>query len=104
MKTLMRSLLVAAAAAVALPALASAADYPPPSNPGTPTPRPGGAATLKVCKKGGKYKTIQKAVNAARAGDKITVCNGTYKEGVVIEGAKKQGISITGNTKDPSKV
>ena len=104
MKTLMRSLIVAAVAAIALPAIASAADYPPPSNPGTPQPRPGGAAKLKVCKKGGKYKSIQKAVDAARAGDKILVCNGTYKEGVKVEGAKKQGISIIGNTKDPSKV
>ena len=104
MKTLMRSLILAAVAAFALPALALAADYPPPSNPGTPQPRPGGAAKLKVCKKGGKYKTIQKAVDAARAGDKILVCNGTYKEGVEIEGAKKQGISIIGNKKDPAKV
>ncbi|MFM9164998.1 MAG: hypothetical protein ACKOQ0_06545 [Solirubrobacterales bacterium] len=104
MKTLMRSLIVAAVAALALPALAAAADYPPPSNPGTPEPRPGGAKTLKVCKKGGQYKTIQKAVNAARAGDTIRVCNGTYKEGVKVEGAKKQGISIVGNKGNPAKV
>ena len=104
MKTLMRSLVVAAAAAFALPAVASAADYPPPSNPGTPEPRPGGAKTLKVCKKGGQYKTIQKAVNAARAGDTVRVCNGTYKEGVKVEGAKKQGISIVGNKGNPAKV
>jgi hypothetical protein len=104
MKTLTRALSIAAVAALALPAIAAAADYPPPSNPGTPDPRPGGSKTLKVCKKGCSYKTIQKAVNAARAGDTVRVANGTYKEGVKVEGAKKQGISIIGNIGDPSKV
>lgn len=110
MKTLIRTVALAAVAAVMLPALASAADYPPPSNPGTPSPRPGGSATLKVCKKGGKYKTIQAAVNAARSGDTIKICDGTYKEAatttqsVQIEGAVKNRIKLVGNVKDPSKV
>ena len=105
MKSFVRFAVTGCLAALALPALASAADYPPPTNPGTPKPRPGGAATLKVCKtKACKYKTIQKAVNAAQAGDRIKVSNGTYREGVIVEGAQKEGISITGNTGDPSKV
>jgi hypothetical protein len=58
-----RVALVVASATLVLPALASA-DYPPPTNPGVPTPRPGGAATLKVCKKGCKYKTIQAGVKS----------------------------------------
>jgi len=109
MKTMIRTVAIAAAAALTLPALASAASYPPPSNPGKPLPR-AVAATLKVCKKGGKYKTIQAAVKAARSGDKITICDGVYKEAatttqsVQIEGAAKNRIKLVGNVKDPSKV
>ena len=110
MKTLIRTLAFAATAALILPALASAADYPAPANPGIPSPRPGGSATLKVCAKGGKYKTIQAAVKAARSGDTIKICDGTYKEAatttqaVQIEGATKNRIKLVGNVKDPSKV
>ncbi|MCX6370936.1 MAG: right-handed parallel beta-helix repeat-containing protein [Solirubrobacterales bacterium] len=110
MKTLIRTLAVAATAGLILPALASAADYPAPANPGTPSPRPGGSATLKVCAKGGQYKTIQAAVKAARSGDTIKICDGTYKEAatttqaVQIEGAVKNRIKLVGNVKDPSKV
>ena len=110
MKTLIRTLAVAATAALVLPALASAADYPAPTNPGIPSPRPGGSATLKVCAKVGQYKTIQAAVKAARSGDTIKICDGTYKEAatttqaVQIEGAVKNRIKLVGNVKDPSKV
>jgi pectin methylesterase-like acyl-CoA thioesterase len=103
MKTMIRTVAIAAAAALTLPALASAA-YPPPANPGKPLPRPGGSATLKVCKNGGKYKTIQAAVKVARSGDTIKICDGIYKEQVTIEGASKQGIKLVGNAKNPSKV
>ena len=103
MKTLIRTVAIAAAAALTLPALASAA-YPPPANPGKPLPRPGGTATLKVCKKGCAYKTIQAAVKAARAGDTVRIADGIYKEQVTIEGASKQGIKLIGNAKNPSKV
>ena len=41
------------------------------------------AATLKVGPKE-KYKTIQKAVNAAHEGDTIIVSSGTYRENVNI--------------------
>ena len=110
MKTLIRTLVFAATAALMLPALASAADYPLPANPGKPSPRPGGSATLTVCKKGGKYKTIQAAVTAARSGDTIKICDGTYQEAatttlaVQIEGAAKNRIKLIGNVKNPSKV
>ncbi len=103
MKTFIRTFAVTAAAALMLPAFASAA-YPPPSNPGTPKPRPGGAAKLKVCKKGCKYKTIQAAVKAARSGDTVRIADGVYKEQVTIEGAGKQGIKLIGNAGNPSKV
>ena len=110
MKSLIRTLVFAATAALMLPALASAADYPLPANPGKPSPRPGGSATLKVCKKGGKYKTIQDAVKAARSGDTIKICDGIYKESatttqsVLIEGTSKNKIALVGNVKDPTKV
>ncbi len=104
MKTLFRTFTVVLAAAFVLPALASAAEYPPPSNQGLPKPRPGGPATLKVCKKGCAYKTIQAAVKAARSGDTVKIANGTYKEGVKIEGAAKAGIKLVGNVKNPTKV
>ena len=98
-----RVALVVASATLVLPALASA-DYPPPTNPGVPTPRPGGAATLKVCKKGCKYKTIQAGVKAAQSGDTVRIGNGTYKEQVTIEGHRKDGIKLVGNIADPHKV
>ncbi len=101
MKSLIRIVAIAAAAALTLPAIASAA-YPPPVNPGKPMPRPGGTATLKVCKKGCAYKTIQAAVKAARAGDTVRIADGVYKEQVTIEGASKQGIKLVGNAKAPS--
>ncbi len=104
MKSLFRTFTVVLAAAFLLPALASAAEYPPPSKPGLPKPRPGGSATLKVCKKGCAYKTIQAAVNAARSGDTVKIADGTYKEGVKIEGAAKTGIKLVGNVKNPTKV
>ncbi len=108
MKSLFRTFTVVLAAAFLLPALASAAEYPPPSKPGVPKPRPGGSATLKVCKKGCAYKTIQAAVNAARSGDTVKIADGTYKaptvEGFKIEGAAKNGIKLVGNVKNPTKV
>ncbi|MSX02531.1 MAG: hypothetical protein F2813_05140 [Actinobacteria bacterium] len=103
MKKSIRVVLLSATALLMLPALASA-DYPPPTNPGVPTPRPGGAKTLKVCKKGCKYKTIQAGVNAAQSGDIVRVGTGTYKEQVTIEGHKKDAIKLIGNKVNPHKV
>jgi hypothetical protein len=95
----------ALAVALLAPATAMAASYPPPSNPGGGTKSPKGGKTLKVCKNGKRcFKTIQKAVNAAKAGDTIKVANGTYREGVHINGRKKAFLKLVGNTKNPRKV
>jgi hypothetical protein len=93
------------AAALLAPATTMAVDYPPPSDPGQPTKRPSGGKTLKVCKKGKRcFKTIQKAVNAAKRGDTIKIANGKYHEGVKIKGRKKEYLRLIGNKKNPRKV
>jgi hypothetical protein len=98
-----RALTGAAVLALAAPVAASA--YGPPSNPGSPSPRAGGAATLRVCKQRTcRYRTIQSAVNAARSGDKILVANGIYREGVRVNGARKDKIRLIGNPRNPSRV
>jgi hypothetical protein len=93
------------ATALLVPATAMAASYPPPSNPGSPAKRPQHTHTLKVCKHGkGCIKTIQKAVNKAKAGDTIRIAPGTYREGVKITGAKKAWLQLIGNPANPGKV
>jgi plastocyanin len=94
------------AALLLLPATALAIDYPPPAN-----PKPSGKApkgphkTRTVCKQHGcKFHTIQKAVNASRAGDTVKVKRGTYREGVQVKGAKKRFLRIVGDVKHPSRV
>jgi hypothetical protein len=94
-----------AAGALLAPAAALAVDYPAPSNPGTSNPRTGKAATLRVCKQRTcRYRSIQSAVNAARSGDRILVANGTYKEGVKVNGPRKDGLRLTGNPAKPTRV
>src|SRR4249919_3151122 len=101
---LTHALAAIAAAALLAPASAVAATYPPPSNPGKATPRSGKAAKLNVCKQRKcRYHTIQSAVNAAHAGDKIAVADGAYREGVKINGHGKDGISLTGDTRKPTR-
>jgi hypothetical protein len=93
------------AAALLVPAAASAANYPAPTNPGKPNPHPKGKATLHVCKTGkGCFRTIQKAVNASKAGDTIRIADGTYREGIKITGHGKDGIKLVGDAKSPTKV
>ena len=87
----MRILLAAlAAAALLAPAAASAQTYPKPQQPGPVQSKPKGPhATYTVCKKiraRCDFRTIQKAVNKARAGDTIRVRNGVYREAVKING------------------
>jgi hypothetical protein len=96
----------ALAAALAFPAIAPAQDYPEPSKPKGQTGKPKGPGkTLRVSKKrGAKYRTIQSAVNAAKAGDTVRVANGTYREGVIIRGASKRYLKVIGNATDPQKV
>jgi hypothetical protein len=84
---------------------AVAADYPAPGKPGAVQKKPKGPFhTLKVCKKGCKFKTIQSAFNKAKAGDTVRVANGTYKESVKVTGPSKRYIKLIGNASDPSKV
>jgi hypothetical protein len=95
------------AAALLVPAGASAQTYPEPKDPGKVQSKPKGPHhTLTVCHKKGAcdYRTIQKAVNKARAGDTIRVRNGTYREAVTISGKKKRYLRLVGNPKHPKKV
>jgi hypothetical protein len=89
-----------------VPAGASAQTYPPPQDPGTVQPKPKGPhKTYTVChKKSCDFRSIQKAVNRARAGDTIRVRNGTYREAVTIAGKKKRYLRLVGNPKHPRKV
>jgi hypothetical protein len=106
----MRALVsLAAVAAMAFAAPAMAANYPPPSDPGKVQSKPKGPHhTLKVCAKGKKakgcFKTIQKAINKAKAGDTVKVPHGTWKEGLKIQGAGKRYLTLIGDVKHPSRV
>ena len=51
---------------------------------------------LVVCKFGCEFKTIQSAVDKAKKGDTINVLPGKYKEGVIAEGHRYDGLTIQG--------
>src|SRR3954452_5549119 len=102
--THVRNIGLALVVALALPG-AALGQYPPPSKPSTTQKAPKGPFhTLTVCKHGCKYKTIQSAVDKAKAGDTVKVKSGTYREGVTVLGASKRYLKLVGNAKDPSKV
>jgi Periplasmic copper-binding protein (NosD) len=63
-------------------------------------------ATHTVCKKRGRcdFRTIQRAVNAADAGDTIKVRRGVYREAVRIDGRKKRYLKLIGNPRRPARV
>jgi hypothetical protein len=61
--------------------------------------------TFTVCKHGCKYSSISKAVKKVKKKNStINVKPGTYKEGVIVEGHKFDGLTIKGTKDDPSKV
>src|SRR3954464_1495754 len=89
-------------AAALLPAGASAQTYPAPKDPGKVQSKPKGPhKAYTVCRKKGRcdFRSIQKAVNKARAGDTIRVSNGTYREAVTIAGKQKRYLRLVGNPK-----
>ncbi len=60
---------------------------------------------LVVCKHGCKYSTIQKAVDKSGKNATIKVKPGKYKEGVIVDGPKHDGLTIKGtDAKHPTKV
>jgi hypothetical protein len=96
-----------ALAALLLPAGAAAQDYPEPKEPGRVEPRPKGPfETHTVCKQRGRcdFRTIQRAVNAAGAGDTVRVRPGTYREAVRIDGRRKRFLKLVGNPRRPGRV
>jgi hypothetical protein len=101
---------IAVLAAVLLaPAAASAQTYPEPKEPGKVAPKPPRPyETHTVCKSGPParcdFRSIQKAVNAADAGDTIRVKRGVYREAVRINGRKKRYLKLIGNPKKPGRV
>jgi Pectinesterase len=100
-------LAIVAAAVLLVPAAASAQTYPEPKDPGKVQSKPKGPHhTFTVCKKKGRcdFRTIQKAVNRAKAGDTIRVRNGVYREAVKITGSKKRYLKLIGNPRKPRKV
>ena len=98
---------VGLAAALLAPAGANAQTYPEPKEPGKVEPKPKRPyETHTVCKKRGRcdFRTIQKAVNAADAGDTIKVRRGVYREAVRINGRKKRYLKLIGNPRRPGRV
>jgi hypothetical protein len=96
-----------ATAALLAPAGASAQTYPKPQEPAKVQPKPRGPhKTLTVCKRKHRcdFRTIQKAVDKARAGDTVRVRNGVYRESVKVSGQKKRYLRLIGNPAHPEKV
>ncbi len=67
----------------------------------------GKGKTFTVCKRGCKYRTIQKAVDKAGKkkgkNDVVKVRPGKYSEGVLVKGSKHNGLTIMGTKKNPKK-
>ena len=95
---------LALATALVLPA-AAAAQYPS-SQPVSKAAKAGklSSRTLRVCRRGCAFHTIQSAVRAARAGNTIRVGNGVYHEGVKVVGKAKRRLRLIGNPKHRGRV
>ncbi len=102
----LRALIAVGLAALVLPAVAAAGNYPPPSDPGEgPAGGRGKGQTFVVCKKKAcRYKTIGAAVKKADGKDTIRVRPGTYRENVKVEGPRYDGLEIIGNPRKPRRV
>jgi hypothetical protein len=100
-KVLASALALFAIAAVAVVAPASAAAEAPAAVSGK---KGKNKKTLTVCEFGCKYKTITKAVKKVKKKNStIKVKPGKYVEGVILEGKKLKGLTITGTKKNPKK-
>jgi Right handed beta helix region len=99
-----RAVLLALVPTLLIAAPALAADYPEPSNPGKVQVKPKGPFSTLHVGKGAKYKTIQAAVDKAKAGDTIRIADGTYRESVKVTGPAKRYLKIIGNASAPGKV
>jgi Periplasmic copper-binding protein (NosD) len=84
---------------LALPAAAAAQAYPEPGLPGKLDPRPRGPHhTHTVChRRSCDFRSIQAAVDHARAGDTVRVRHGVYHEAVVIKGRRKRYLRLIGH-------
>ena len=60
--------------------------------------------TVEVCKHGCDYRTIQDAVDHTGKNATINVHPGKYKEGVLVSGAKHDGLTIQGTKSNAKKV
>src|SRR3954453_7419253 len=93
------------AVVLALAAAAGAQTYPEPQEPGKVAPKPRGPHhTYTVCKRGCDFRKVQAAVDKAKAGDKVSIKSGTYREAVKVSGPRKAYLRIVGNPKNPRKV
>jgi hypothetical protein len=99
-----KAVLGALAVALLVPAAASAGSYPPPSNPGKTPKAHGKGRTLTVCKRGCRYKKVQKAIDAASGRDTIRVKKGVYHEGLRILGSRYDGLKLLGDPRHPDRV
>ena len=88
------------------PPRASAQTYPAPKDPARSSRSRRARTRPTPCARSRRAtsRTIQKAVNKARAGDTIRVRNGIYREAVKINGKRSATCKLVGNAKNPAKV